>query len=148
MMWFAIHRNRANEAQADITSCRWIKPNLGNTDEALKLLAYLSLRDARGYFIISKVAWAYHVAGEFDEAISEEKKVSREKPHSVYALRFLVASLARKRRFDGAAEAIREVLNVEPELTLARPRARLIFIGEKVRQSRAINERQHLAREI
>jgi TolB-like protein/predicted Zn-dependent protease len=112
-----------------------IEANLGNTDEALKLLvraARLSPRDPRGWFITSKMAWAYHVAGQFDEAISEAKKVLRENPHSAYALRFLAASLARKGRLDGAAEAIREVLNVEPELTLTRLRARLMFIEEKV----------------
>jgi Flp pilus assembly protein TadD len=108
---------------------------LGNIDEALKLLvraARLSPRDPRGWFITSKMAWAYHVAGQFDEAISAAKKVLCENPHSAYALRFLAASLARKGRLDGAAEAIREVLNVEPELTLTRLRARLMFIEEKV----------------
>jgi TolB-like protein len=112
-----------------------IEANLGNTDGALKLLvraARLSPRNPRGWFITSKMAWAYHVAGHFDEAISAAKKVLRENPHSAYALRFLAASLARKGRLDGAAEAIREVLKVEPELTLRVLRARLMFIEEKV----------------
>jgi tetratricopeptide (TPR) repeat protein len=112
-----------------------IEANLGNTDEALELLfraTRLSPRDPRGWFITSKMAWAYTVGGQFDEAISAANKVLNQNPRSAYALRFLAASLARKGRLDRAAAAIREVLSIEPRLTLAKLRARLMFIEETV----------------
>jgi hypothetical protein len=53
-------------------------------------------------------------------------------PRSAYALRFLAASLAKQGRLKHAAEAIREVLVIEPQLTLAKLRARLMFIEEEI----------------
>ena len=112
-----------------------IEANLGNTDEALHLLfraARLSPRDPRGWFITSKMAWAYIVGGQLDEAISAANKVLNQNPRSAYALRFLAASLAKQGRLDRAAAAMREVLSIEPQLTLAKLRARLMFIEETV----------------
>jgi TolB-like protein len=112
-----------------------IEANLGNTDEALELLfraTRLSPRDPRGWFITSKMAWAYTVGGQFDEAISAANKVLNQNPRSAYALRFLAANLARQGRLDRAAAAIRQVLSIEPRLTLAKLRARLMFIEETV----------------
>jgi tetratricopeptide (TPR) repeat protein len=94
--------------------------------------ARLSPRDPRGWFITSKIAWTYTVSGKFDEAISAANKVLNQNPRSAYALRFLAASLARRGRLNQAAGAIREVLSIEPQLTLARLRARLMFIEETV----------------
>jgi TolB-like protein/tetratricopeptide (TPR) repeat protein len=111
-----------------------IEANLGNTKEALKLLvraARLSPRDPRGWLITSKMAWAYFVDGQFDEAVSAAKKVLNQNPRSAYALRFLAASLAQQGRLHDAAVAVRGVLNVEPQLTLTKLRARLMFVDEK-----------------
>jgi TolB-like protein/Flp pilus assembly protein TadD len=111
-----------------------IDANLGNTKEALKLLvraARLSPRDPRGWLITSKMAWAYFVDGQLDEAVSAAKKVLNQNPRSAYALRFLAASLAQQGRLHDAAVAVRGVLNVEPQLTLTKLRARVMFVDEK-----------------
>jgi tetratricopeptide (TPR) repeat protein len=65
-----------------------IDANLGNTKEALKLLvraARLSPRDPWGWLITSKMAWAYFVDGQFDEAVSAAKKSTE--PKSTQRLR-------------------------------------------------------------
>jgi TolB-like protein/Flp pilus assembly protein TadD len=112
-----------------------MESSLGNTHEALELVSRamrLSPRDPRGWFITSKAAWVYIVDGQFDQAISAAKKVLNQNPRSGYALRFLAASLAKQGRLNDAAEVIREVLNVEPQLTLTKLRARVMFIEEKI----------------
>jgi TolB-like protein/predicted nucleic acid-binding protein len=112
-----------------------MEANSGNTRQALELLfraVRLSPRDPRGWFITSKMAWAYHVGGQFEEAITAANKVLNQNPRSAYALRFLAASLAKQGRLKHAAEAIQEVLDIEPQLTLTKLRARLMFIEENV----------------
>jgi TolB-like protein/Flp pilus assembly protein TadD len=108
---------------------------LGHSGEALELVTRamrLSPRDPRGWFITLKAAWVYFVDRQFDQAISAAKKVLNQNPHSAYAHRFLAASLAKQGRMSEAAEAIRDVLSIEPQLTLAKLRARLMAMEEKV----------------
>jgi tetratricopeptide (TPR) repeat protein len=114
---------------AEIETC------LGNSHEALELLfraGRLSPRDPRGWFITSKMTWAYFVQGQFDEAVSAAKKVLNQNPQSAYALRILAASLAKQGRLNDAAAAIREVLNIEPQFTLTKLRARRMYIQEDI----------------
>jgi tetratricopeptide (TPR) repeat protein len=114
---------------AEIETC------LGNSHEALELLfraGRLSPRDPRGWFITSKMTWAYFVQGQFDEAVSAAKKVLNQNPQSAYALRILAASLAKQGRLNDAAAAIREVLNIEPQFTLTKLRARKMYIQEDI----------------
>jgi len=54
------------------------------------------------------------------------------KPPRRPALRFLAASLAKLRQRDKAAEAMREMLKLEPQLTLSKLRARTMFFDESV----------------
>jgi TolB-like protein len=115
-----------------------MEANLGNTGEALGLVfraMRLSPRDPRGWFITLKAAWVYFVDGQFDQAISAAKTVLNRNPRSAYALRFLAASLAKQGRLDHAADAIREVLSIEPQLTLTKLRLRLMFIEPEVWQN-------------
>jgi tetratricopeptide (TPR) repeat protein len=87
-----------------------IEANLGNTDEALELLfraARLSPRDPRGWFITSKMAWAYTVGGQFDEAISAANKVLNQNPRSAYA----DARASAARPAIGAAESPKVIIN-------------------------------------
>jgi tetratricopeptide (TPR) repeat protein len=102
--------------------------------EALELLARaarLSPRDPRGWFITLETAWAYLVAGQFDEAIAAAKKVLTQHPRSSFARRFIASCLARQGRLAEAAEALQEALEIEP-VTLAKLRARLMFLDDKV----------------
>jgi len=109
----------------------------GNSGEALKLVsraARLSPRDPRAWFIQLKAAWVYFVDGQFDQTILAAKRVLNQNPRSPYALRFLAASLAKQGRLNDAAETMRHVLNIEPQLTVAKLRPRLTFIEEGVWQ--------------
>ncbi len=115
-----------------------MEANLGNTGEALELVfraMRLSPRDPRGWFITLKAAWVCFVDGQFDQAISAAKKVLNQNPRSAYALRFLAASLAKQGRLNHAADAIREVLNIEPQLTLTKLRPRLMYIEDRIWQN-------------
>jgi TolB-like protein len=116
-------------AAGEIETC------LGNTHEALELLfraVRLSPRDPRGWFITSKMTWAYFVQGQFNEAVRAAKKVLNQNSRSAYTLRILAASLAKQGRLNDAAAAIREALNIEPQLTLTKLRARKMFIEENI----------------
>jgi TolB-like protein len=111
-----------------------IESAVGNTREALELLcraARLSPRDPRGWAITLHMAWAYLVAGRFDEAIAAAKKVLNQHPRSSFARRFIASSLARQGRLKEAAEALRQALEIEP-VTLTRLRARLMFLDQVV----------------
>jgi TolB-like protein/Flp pilus assembly protein TadD len=110
-----------------------IETFLGDIDKALELLGRaerLSPRDPRGWFITSGRAYAYFRKGQFDQATSLAKKALNQNPRFTLALRHLAASLAKQRRLDEAAEAIREVLSIEPQLTLTKLRARSLFMDE------------------
>lgn len=111
-----------------------IESHVGNICEALELLARaarLSPRDPRGWFITLETAWAYLVAGQFDEAVAAAKKVLNQHPRSSFARRFIASCLARQGRLAEAAEALREALEIEP-VTLTKLRARLMFLDENV----------------
>jgi TolB-like protein len=107
----------------------------GNSAKAVELISHaaqLSPRDPRDWFIGLKTAWIHFVDGQFDQAVSAAKKVLNQNRRSSYALRFLAASLAKQGQRDHAAAALREVLSIEPHLTLTKLRPRLMFIEEKV----------------
>lgn len=105
---------------------------LGNTDKALELLLRaerLSPRDPRGWFIVGGgTAYAHFAAGRYDESIAAANKALIQNPRFALALRFLAASLAKLGRWDAAAQAIREVLDIEPQLTLNKLRTRAMFM--------------------
>jgi TolB-like protein/Flp pilus assembly protein TadD len=106
--------------------------NNGMAVQLISRAVHLSPRDPRDWFIGLKTAWICFVDGQFDQAISAAKKVLNQNPRSAYALRFLAASLAKQGRWDHASTAVRDVLSIEPQLTLTKLRPRLMFIEEKV----------------
>jgi tetratricopeptide (TPR) repeat protein len=123
-----------NSAMAS-TIAGQIEANMGNAREARELLfraARLSPRDPRGWFITSNLAWVYFTEGQHDEAVAAAKKVLNQNHRSGYALRCLAASLAKKERLNDTAEAMREALNIEPQLNLTKLRTRLMYIQEKI----------------
>jgi len=111
-----------------------IEASLGNTGKALELLLRaerLSPRDPRGWFIIGGgTAFVYFTEGRFDEAVSAAKRALIQNPRFTVALRVLAASLVKQGRLDDAAEVVREVLNIEPQLTLTKLRARSMYMEE------------------
>jgi tetratricopeptide (TPR) repeat protein len=82
-------------------------------------------------------AFAYFVAGQFEEAAAAAKKGLAQNPRSARALRLLAASLARLGQRDNAAAAIRELLAIDPHITISRVRQRLRHWPESVWNSYA-----------
>jgi TolB-like protein len=112
-----------------------IEASLGNSGKSLELLGRaerLSPRDPRGWFITGGGAFAYFAEGRFDEAVAVCKKALIQNPRFAVALRILAASLVKQGPLDDAAEVVREVLNIEPQLTLTKLRTRLMFMEENV----------------
>ena len=78
------------------------------------------------------MAFAHFVEGRFDEAATWAQKALAQNPRYAAGLRILAASLAKLGQRDKAAEAMREVLKLEPQLTLSKLRARSMHYEESV----------------
>jgi TolB-like protein/predicted Zn-dependent protease len=107
----------------------------GNPTKALELLRRserLSPRDPRGWVRTSALAFAHFVEGRFDEAASWAQKALTQNPRYAQALRVLAASLAKLGQRDKAAEVVREMLKLEPQLTISKLRARSMFHEKSV----------------
>ena len=88
----------------------------------------LSPRDPRGWLIATGLGSAYFYEGHFDQALIYAEAALLQNPRFTVALRLLAASLAKLGQAGKAAAAVRELLNVEPQLTLAALRARVRFL--------------------
>jgi TolB-like protein/Flp pilus assembly protein TadD len=113
----------------------WMEAELGNSGKALELLGRaqrLSPRDPRGWFIASGMALAHVVDGHFEDAAACARLAVDQNPRSTIALRFLAGSLARLGHMERAANALQDMLRIEPQLTLAKLRSRLVGIDEGV----------------
>ena len=106
---------------------------IGSPAKALELLdraERISPRDSRAWFMASARAYAHLQAEQHSEAASCARKALARNPRSTRALRILSMSLARLGELDRAAEVMREVLAIEPGLTISKMRARLDFWPE------------------
>jgi len=77
-------------------------------------------------------AYAYFALGKFDASASACKRALILTPRYALALRTLAACLIKQGRPDEAAEIMREVLNIEPHLTLTKLRARSMQVEENI----------------
>ena len=77
-------------------------------------------------------ALAHLVEGRFEEAASLAREAVDQNPRLAQGLRLLAASLAKLGQTDRAAEIMQEVLKIEPQLTLAKLRARMLGMDESV----------------
>jgi len=129
----SLHLN-PNSAIA-LTIAAWIEAPLPNSDQALQLLERaerLSPRDPRGWSMATAAALAYFVEGRYDKAASSAKKALAQNPRFAIALRLLAASLAKMQELDQASEAMKKVLEIEPQLTASKLRARLPFMPQSI----------------
>jgi TolB-like protein len=116
-----------------LTAAAWSESLLGNPTEALQLLdraERISPRDPRAWLMASARANAHFMGDQYSEAASWARKALARNPRSTRALRILGMSLAILGEMDKAAEVIREVLTIEPGLTISKMRARLDFWTE------------------
>jgi TolB-like protein len=110
----------------------WIETCDANPRKGLELFRRaerLSPRDPRGWFISTGLAAAHFFEGRLDEAALWAQKALVRNPRFAIALRFLAASLAGQGEADKAAAVTRDLLDIEPDLTLTKLRARLMFMN-------------------
>jgi len=118
-----------------LTISAWNEIILEQPLRALELLARaerLSPRDPRGWFIFTAAALAHLSEGQLERAAASARKALAQNPRSRQALSMLAASLAELGDQSGADEAMKGVLRIEPELTMARLRSRLRFMPVSV----------------
>ncbi len=131
---FARHALQLNPNSANaLAELGRIEAFFGNSDKALELLVRaerLGPRDPRGWFVKMQLAMAYYLAGQYEEAASAAKKALSEKPRFVPALRHMAACLAKQGRQSEATQVMREALQIEPQLTLTKVRARVLLKEE------------------
>ena len=120
-----------NSAMALATAGR-IEINSGNVNRALELLyraERLSPLEPRAWLITMGIATACIQTRRFDECISVCRRSLIQNPRNTMVLRMLAACLVKQGRQREAAQLVREILAIEPQLTLTKLRARTIFVN-------------------
>ena len=77
-------------------------------------------------------ALAHVVEGNYEQAALCAKKALAQNPRFAIALRLLGASLAKMGALDQAAETMKKMLEIEPQLTVSKLRARLTFVPQDI----------------
>jgi TolB-like protein len=129
----SIHLN-PNSAIA-LTIAAWIEAPLPNPKAALQLLQRaerLSPRDPRAWSMATAQALAHFVEENYEQSANCAKKALAQNPRFAIALRLLAASQARTGALDQAAETMKKVLEIEPQLTTSKLRARLPFMPQNI----------------
>jgi TolB-like protein len=118
-----------------LTTAAWNEAMLASPDEGLAMLARaerLSPRDPKAWYMASAAALAHFAAGRFEQAAGRARAALAHNPRFTRTLRVLAASLARLGRTEEAASVMRELLRLEPHLTVAELRWRLRHMHEDV----------------
>jgi TolB-like protein len=116
-----------------LTTAGWAETFLANPAKALEVLRRaerLSPRDPKAWYMAAAAALAHFVAGQFEPAVGCARKALAQNPRFAPTLRVLAASLARLGDMDGAAQSVRELLKLEPHLTLPVLRSRMAHMDE------------------
>jgi TolB-like protein/Tfp pilus assembly protein PilF len=123
-----------NSARA-LTILGWMEMVSGNSEKALEMFhraERLSPRDPSGWLTATGFAHAYYIEDRYDEAAACAKRAVVQNPRFATALRFLAASLAKAGRREDAAEAVQQLLEMDPEMTLSKIRARQKHLSEPI----------------
>jgi tetratricopeptide (TPR) repeat protein len=118
-----------------LTIAGWVESTLANHDKAIELIGRaqrLSPRDPREWFMSTAMAAAYVHNRQFQEALPWTENALAQNPRNSIARRLLAVCLAGLGQIDNAREVMREVLNVEPGLTVSALRARLSHMNDSV----------------
>jgi TolB-like protein/Flp pilus assembly protein TadD len=121
-----------------MTIAGWIEAYSGNYSKGRELLARsqrLNPRDPRAWFTASGRAIACLGEGHFEEGAEWASKALAQNPRYTVAMRLLAANLANLGRMDGPAEAVADMLRIEPDLTMRKLRARLMFMHDALWQN-------------
>ena len=129
----SIHLNPNSAIALTITA--WIEAPLPNPRMAFQLLERaerLSPRDPRAWSMATARALAHFVDGNYEQSATSAQKALAQNPRFAIALRLLAASLAKTGALDQAAETMKRVLDIEPQLTASRLRARVPFMPQNI----------------
>ena len=129
----SIHLN-PNSAIA-LTIAAWIEAPLPNPQMALQLLQRaerLSPRDPRAWSMATARSLAHFVEGNYEQGATCAKKALAQNPRFAIALRLLAACLAKMGALDQASDTMKKILEIEPQLTASRLRARLPFMPQDI----------------
>jgi TolB-like protein len=115
-------RLNPNSAMALAVAGR-IEHSFGNNGTALELLGRaqrLGRLDPRRWFVATGLANAHMSMGHFEGAVAAAKAALCQNPRSAVAFRVAAAGQARLGRHDQAAAAIRDLLDIDPHLTVTK----------------------------
>jgi TolB-like protein len=116
-----------------MTIAGWIEAFSGNYAKGRELLTRsqrLNPRDPRAWFTASGLAIACLGEERFEEGGEWARKALAQNARYTVAMRLLAANLANLGRTDGPGEAITDMLRIEPDLTIRKLRARLMFMHD------------------
>jgi TolB-like protein/Tfp pilus assembly protein PilF len=118
-----------------LTIAGWVESILANHDKAFELIGRaqrLSPRDPREWFMSTAMAGALMHNRQFQEALPWAENALAQNPRNSIARRILASCLASLGQIDKAREIMREVLKIEPDLTISTLRGRLTHMEESV----------------
>jgi tetratricopeptide (TPR) repeat protein len=118
-----------------LTTAAYIEINSGNIAKALEYARHaerLNPRDPRGWANLTVLAFAHLLEDRFEEAATTAKQALVLNSRYAVTLRILAASLAKLGQRAEAADVVRQILIIEPQLTLSKQRARSMFIDDSV----------------
>jgi len=110
-----------NSAMA-LTLSGWIEIMRGNQTAGRSMIERaqrLNPRDPRGWFMSGAMAIAAITDGNYPEAVSWAEKALVQNRRFAVALRALAVALVKTGQHDRAAQVVRELLKIEPELTIS-----------------------------
>jgi TolB-like protein/tetratricopeptide (TPR) repeat protein len=108
-----------------------IEHSFGNNTTALELLGRgqrLSQLNPREWFVATGLANAYLSIGDFEGALAAANAALRQNPRSAVALRVVAASLAKLGRWNQAADAVCDLLGIDPHLSVAKLDAQRTYV--------------------
>jgi tetratricopeptide (TPR) repeat protein len=123
-----------NSAHAQMASA-WLSCYRNEPDlaiEPLQRAMRLSPLDPLGYMFSAGLALAHMVGGRYATAIEWADRCLQEQPRLRVALRIRIASCAHLGRYSEARESLRQLLELQPELTLSLTRLQLPPVAPEV----------------
>jgi TolB-like protein len=107
-----------------------VAANPGKALELFHRAERLNPRDPRGWFQAGGMSLAYFLNGQFEEAAVLATRALVDNPRYAIGYRVAAASLARRGRSREAAHLASELLKIEPDFTITKLRARLMYMHE------------------
>jgi len=113
----------------------WIEVTDDNSDRAFELIGLahrLNPRDPRDWFTLTAMAAACLAARRFEEAVVWARRSLMRNPRFSSTMRILSSSLATLGKTEEAADLLRRVYEIEPNLTLTTLRSRMTYMHPNV----------------